>query len=520
MKTSEFTITRKQIDGVLFDLDGVVTRTAEVHAAAWKQLFDGFLSERSLHAGEDATPFDAERDYRRYVDGKPRWMGVKHFLHARGIELPMGETDDPPERDTIHGLGNRKDRFFLEAIRTRGVEVYDCALELIQRLRAAGIRTAVVTASRNCDLILEQAGIADLFDTRVDGNEADDLDLAGKPDADTFLEAARRLGVARTRACVVEDAVAGVTAGQRGQFGLVIGVDRAGQREALLEHGADLVFADLCGITVAGEDLDAQRMPPELTDIADLAQRLNEKRPALFLDYDGTLTPIVERPEDAVLSEEMHRILSQAARVMPVAVISGRDLDDVRRMVGIDGIVYAGSHGFQIQGQGLELELPEGAEALDDLDEAERLLAPALQGIPGARLERKSFALAVHDRQVGDEDRERVRQAVESIHAEVPGLRLTGGKRIREFRPDIDWDKGHAIRWLLAELDLDTADVLPIYIGDDETDEDAFRALRGQGLGILVTDRPRESAAEYRLRDTAAVAALLADLAASETDAA
>jgi alpha,alpha-trehalase len=516
MTTSEFTITRKQIEAVLFDLDGVVSRTAEVHAAAWKQLFDGFLSELSPHAAEDASPFDAERDYRRYVDGKPRQMGVKDFLTARGIELPIGEPDDPPERDTIHGLGNRKDQLFREAIRNRGVEVDDCTVALIRRLRAAGIRNAVVTASRNCDLVLEQAGIADLFDVQVDGNTAQDSDLAGKPEADTFLEAARRLGVAPERACVIEDAIAGVIAGERGHFGLVIGVDRAGQREALLEHGADLVFENLCGIAVA--DLDSEDTPPELNDIQDLAQRLNEKRPALFLDYDGTLTPIVERPEDATLSGEMRQVLQQAARVMPVAIVSGRDLVDVRRMVDIDTLVYAGSHGFQIQGQGLDLELPEGLDALDDLDEAERLLTPALRGIPGARLERKRFALAVHDRQVGDDDRAQVRRAVESIHARVPRLRLTGGKRIHEFRPDIDWDKGRAIRWLLAELDLDAADVLPIYIGDDETDEDAFRALRRQGLGILVADRPQPSAAHYRVRDPDAVAALLRALVAAEID--
>jgi trehalose 6-phosphate phosphatase len=522
MADPEYIISREHIDAVLFDLDGVLTRTAKIHAAAWKTLFDDYLSKQML---SDPSPFDPDRDYHRYVDGKPRQMGVKHFLQHRGIDLPMGHPDDPPERETIHGLGNRKNLIFKELLQDRGVGIYGCALNLIDGLRKAGIKTAVVTASKNCDLILEKAGIGDLFDTRVDGNEAQDLDLSGKPDADTFLEAARRLGVTPERACVVEDAIAGVTAGHRGRFGLVIGIDRTGQRDALLAHGADVVFEDLCGIEVADidkdphpdPDPDRDSAPPELTDIADLAARLAELRPALFLDYDGTLTPIVDRPEEATLLEDMRRILGEAARVMPVAVISGRDLADVRRMVNIPEIVYAGSHGFEIQGQGLDLELPEGVDALDELEQAARILASKLAPIPGARLERKRFALAVHYRQVAAGDRAQVKTAVESIRSQCPGLRLTGGKKIHELRPEIDWDKGHAIRWLLAELNLDGPDVLPIYIGDDETDEDAFRALHGRGLGILVADRPRPSAADYRVRDTEVVTALLRDLVAAES---
>ncbi len=261
MADAEYTLSRDRLDAVLFDLDGVVTQTARIHAVAWKAIFDHYLSERPLVDGEDATPFDLDRDYRRYVDGRPRQLGVKHFLRARGIELPQGEPDDPPERETVHGLEQRKDRLFRELLQERGVEVYGCTLALIRRLRAAGIKTAVVTASKNCDLILERAGIAGLFDTQVDGNQARDLELAGKPDPDTFLEAARRLGVAPERAAVIEDALAGVTAGQRGRFGLVIGIDRARQREALLEHGADVVFEDLCGIKVTGGDEDAERIP-------------------------------------------------------------------------------------------------------------------------------------------------------------------------------------------------------------------------------------------------------------------
>ncbi len=517
MTDPDLTISPDRLDAVIFDLDGVVTRTAEVHAAAWKRLFDSYLSERTAGEGEDTSPFDVERDYRRYVDGRPRYQGVRHFLSSRRIELPMGEPEDSPESETICGLGNRKNRVFREFIREQGVEVYGCAVALIHQLRAAGIKTAVVSASKNCGLILEEAGIGDLFDAQVDGIEAERLDLDGKPDPDTFLEAARRLGVEPERAAVIEDAIAGVTAARRGRFALVIGVDRGGQREALSEHGADLVFEDLCRIAVEGGDTDTGHSPELLTDWSRISNRLEDRRPALFLDFDGTLTPIAERPENARLSDEMLRTLSAAAQVMPVAVVSGRDLADVRRLVRLPEIIYVGSHGCDIQGPNLRLELPEGVDALDDLDRAAEDLAERIAPIPGARLERKRFAIAVHYRQAAEGDAGRVELAVDQVQGRYPRLRKTGGKKVFELCPDIDWDKGRAVRWLLSKLGLDGPDVLPIYIGDDVTDEDAFSALRGRGIGILVGEQPQPSAADYRLRDTAQVEALLRHLVETET---
>jgi alpha,alpha-trehalase len=517
MADPELTISPERLEAVLFDLDGVVTRTADVHAAAWKRLFDTYMQSRQAREGEDLSPFDSDRDYRRYVDGRPRYQGVKHFLAARHIDLPEGAPDDSPERETICGLGNRKNELFRRLIEEQGVEVYDCAVALIRQLRQAGIKTAVVSASKNCALILERAGIADLFDAQVDGVEAQRLDLDGKPDPDTFLEAARRLGVEPQRAAVLEDAVAGVTAGSRGRFGLIIGVDRDGQRDELSAHGADQVFSDLCRIEVAGQAAGGDAQPPLLTDLDAISDRLADRRPALFLDYDGTLTPIVERPEDARLSEDMRRDLRDAADVMPVAVISGRDLDDVRRLVGIEEIVYAGSHGFDIRGPHLRLELPEGVDALDDLERAAEDLAERLAPVAGAHLERKRFALAIHYRQVADADVDRVESAVDGARDLYPKLRKTGGKKVFELRPDIDWDKGRALRWLLAKLGLDGPDILPIYIGDDLTDEDAFRAVRDGGLGVLVAEHAQSSAADYRLRDTQGVARLLRRLVETET---
>jgi beta-phosphoglucomutase family hydrolase len=232
-------------DAVLFDLDGVVTDTARLHAAAWAELFDDLLGRRAAGRGEPFRPFDPVADYLAHVDGRPRYEGVRGFLAARAIVLPEGEPSDPPGTETVHGLGARKDALFLQRLRRDGVEAFAATVQLIRALRARGVKTAVVTSSRNGREVLRAAAIEDLFDVHLDGLDAEALGLAGKPAPDPFLAAAARLGVTPGRAVVIEDAVSGVEAGRRGGFGLVIGVDRGGNREALAAHGADLVVGDL-----------------------------------------------------------------------------------------------------------------------------------------------------------------------------------------------------------------------------------------------------------------------------------
>jgi beta-phosphoglucomutase family hydrolase len=235
-------------DGIttcLFDLDGVLTQTAKVHAQAWKAMFDDFLREWSRRTGEPFHEFDRPTDYDEYVDGKPRLDGVRSFLQSRGIELPMGSPSDPPEVETVHALGTRKNDLVLALIREHGVEPYGGSVRYVRDARERGLRRAVVSSSTNCRDVLVAAGIEELFEAVVDGVVAERERLAGKPAPDTFLAGARMLGSDPAQAAVFEDAQAGVEAGRAGDFGWVVGVDRSGQAEALRRRGADVVVKDL-----------------------------------------------------------------------------------------------------------------------------------------------------------------------------------------------------------------------------------------------------------------------------------
>jgi beta-phosphoglucomutase family hydrolase len=235
----------QSISACLFDLDGVLTRTATVHAAAWKQMFDEFLQAHASSTGTAFVPFDAHEDYDRYVDGKPRLDGTRDFLRSRGIDLPEGDDADQPGTPTIRGLSNRKNDLVIEKIRTDGVQTYPGSVDYVRRVRAAGMKTAVVSSSANTKDVLACTQMTELFDAVVDGVIAKQLGLPGKPAPDTFLAGARELGTDAAHSVVFEDAQAGVAAGRAGRFGFVVGVDRVGQAEALRQSGADVVVSDL-----------------------------------------------------------------------------------------------------------------------------------------------------------------------------------------------------------------------------------------------------------------------------------
>lgn len=485
----------------VFDLDGVVTDTAALHAAAWKELFDTCLRERARVRGETFRPFTGE-DYRRHVDGRPRHEGVRCFLASRGITLPDGDPEDPPGDGTIRALGNRKNLIFRGLLAAGGVRVFGSSVAFIRALRARGLRTALVSSSRNAEAVLASAGLTDLFDARVDGMEAARLGLKGKPDPDIFLHAADLLGVSPACAFAVEDARAGVEAARAAGYGCVIGVARGSDPATLREHGADLVVGDLGELGMSME-VEGRRLPDALEQFGEIEARIGTSRPAIFLDYDGTLAPIAPRPELAVLSDEMRETVRGLSRLCTVAVISGRDRKDVEALMGLDDLVYAGSHGFDIAGpDGFRMENEEAAGFEPDLAKADAGLRSLLADVEGVLVERKRYAIAVHYRLVAPGDVDKVEAAVDAtVAGAADRLRRTGGKKVFEIRPRFPWDKGRAVLWLLDALGLDRADVLPFYLGDDETDEDAFMALRARGIGIMVGPPPHETAAHYGLSD-------------------
>jgi beta-phosphoglucomutase family hydrolase len=238
-------IRRTQYDAVLFDLDGVITNTASIHAACWKQMFDDYLRKRAAACGEEFREFDIATDYLLYVDGKPRFDGVRDFLQSRGLRLPEGTPNDPPQADTVFGLGNRKNDLVNKVIEESGVEAYEGSVQLVRRLHGQGFKIAIVTSSQNCNTVLKAAKLDGFFPVRVDGNMIHSQQLSGKPAPDTFLMAAELLGVEPSRAVVIEDAISGVQAGRNGSFGLVIGVARKGNAEELRRNGAHIVVKDL-----------------------------------------------------------------------------------------------------------------------------------------------------------------------------------------------------------------------------------------------------------------------------------
>ncbi len=495
-------------DAVLFDLDGVVTDTASVYAAAWRRVVDETLAQRPAHPGEDHSPF-TDDDYLEFVDGKARLDGVVDFLAARGITLPLGGEEDHGV-DTVCGLGNRKQQIF-SGMLADGLTVFDSTIELVRQLRAADIDTAAFSASRNGAEILSAAGLDELFSVCVDGVVAQELGLPGKPHPAVLHETARRLGVMPARCVVVEDAVAGVAAGRDGGFGLVIGVDRTGMIEELLASGADVVVPDLVAVTVRNRYARMSELADALESYAQIAPLMETRRPAVLLDFDGTLSEIVNDPDAATLIQGAEETLRSLARHCPVAVISGRSLDDIRARVGVPGLWYAGSHGYELlTPDGSRHRNEAGVDAIRTLGGAAEELRTRLAHVSGVLVEDKRFSVAVHYRNVAPDLVYPVMSTVRVV-GQRNKLRVTGGRKVVELRPDVDWGKGKTVEWVLDQIDGPDL-LLPVYIGDDLTDEDAFDAVRHKGIGVVVRDAEsgdRRSAARFALQSPEAVCGFL-----------
>ncbi len=502
---------------VIFDLDGVVTKTALVHAAAWKEAFDEYLHLREERDKEPFHEFTHQNDYLPYVDGKPRYKGVKSFLESRGINIPYGEPTDSPDTETICGIGNKKNAKFCQVLRAKGVEVYPSTIEMIKSLEAAGVRIGVASSSKNCKKIIETAKIENFFKTRVDGIVSVEIGLKGKPEGDIFVTAAFNLGTIPAESIVVEDASSGAAAGRNGGFGLVIGLARENNQKELFENGADLVVTDLSEINLELIEQWFHKKPRDLLQSWDKESEKIEsiinpsylrsgkshlfsgKKIAFFLDYDGTLTPIVSRPELAVISREMQDTIKKLSQKYTTAIVSGRMREDVEKLVGIQGLIYAGSHGFDIKGPQVSMIEPQAEKTIPLISQIIERLKKELSDSEGIIIEEKKFSVAVHYRLADEKSVPGIKTLVQKIIRENRSLRLMEGKKVFEILPAIDWNKGKAVKWVMKALGINWKDFSVVYIGDDTTDEDAFRMVSTRGTSILISDKPKVSAADFVL---------------------
>lgn len=498
----------KIVKAAILDMDGVLTITATIHAKAWKKLFDAFLEHRRANHGQETDPFDIETDYPEHIDGIPRKDGIERFLKSRGISVPYGEENDLPGFDTVSALGNLKNNFFHKQLEEESVEVFKENIEAIKEWKAGGMPLAVISSSKNCEKVLKKADLLDLFDVRVDGVISLEKNLKGKPAPDIFLEAARQLGVDKKHALVVEDAQMGVEAAKKGGFGWVVGFSPEGS-QTLKEHGADEVVDSLKALDLK-PNADPKSLPSAIEVFEEILNRLNGKKAVFFFDYDGTLTPIVEDHTEAFLSDSMREKLSAVAEHTVAGIVSGRGLDDVRERIGaIDGFYYVGSHGFEIAGPNdFYDQHDQAANQLSSLDNAQADLNETFSGDNSIEVERKKFAIAVHYRNAPESAFPEIEKKVEEL-SNLYSLQIGTGKKILELKPDVDWNKGRAIEWLMKELKVDHGDHLPVYIGDDITDEDAFEAIYEKGIGILVGSHGETSHARYRLKNVEEVGLFL-----------
>lgn len=488
------------IKAVVADMDSVLTRMAGLHERAWQVAFNTFFASCS---GDDNRRAELSHDeYRRYLDGKLRYQGAADLLAARHIDLPKGTVADEPGTRTVSGIGNHKEKVLIELLEREGVAVFADALDALRRWRLSGIKLAAISASCNCRTVLRIVELEKHLDVIVDGEQAREREFNSKQAM--MLEAARQLGVQPADTLVLEDTAAGIRAGRKAGFGLTVGVNRNHHAAELENAGADAVVWSLSALRFP-------RCLPSALNTVDtiLASHAAERAVAIFLDFDGTLAAIVEDPRKVTLDDPISSTLRTLSGLCTLGLISGRDRSDLQKRVGIEGILYAGSHGLDIGGPGYEKILPEAEAAVPEIERATQRLSQALESIHGVIIERKRFGVAVHYRQVrSDVDRQQIMRVVDSVLVDT-GLRKRKGKQVVELEPEVNWDKGHALAWLLETAELDAEHVLVVYIGDDETDEDVFASLAGKGVSIVVDDEVSNSLADYRLANPDEVARFL-----------
>lgn len=368
------------------------------------------------------------------------------------------------------------------------------AMALARELKACHIKTALVTAGPNSAPLGTLAGLSEVFDTQTHGG------------TEGLLKASQLLEVPPGRTAIIDCTQTGVQAARAEHFGVIVGLTPLTSPESLKTHGADVVAPDLCDLAIKIKNGLIKRntmgLPSGLQHHLDILRQVQDKSVFVCLDYDGTLTPIVSRPELATLPDSTRETLRELATYCPVGVISGRDRVNVQQLVNVDSLIYAGSHGFDISGpKNLKIQHEMGAQFLPILDQVEASLHEQLDSIVGTLIERKKYSVAVHYRLTGSQDLPVVRSAVEAVLSQHSDIRAIHGKKLYDLQPGIDWDKGKALMWLLAALNIPRDGVMTFFIGDDVTDEDAFRVLQDENIGMIVEDTARYTYATYRLNN-------------------
>jgi len=489
-------------EAVIMDLDSLISKTTSLRINSWKETFSRYIKENKTRF----PPF-SEKDYITYFEGKPEFKSLLNFLGSRGIFLLEGTDKDPVNGNTIWSLYKLKRQIFTDLLELDNIEVSVNVANTISNWKSMGLSCGVVSSGWDCRPVLEKAGLSHHFDIQIDNFIMKERGLGGKPLVNYYLEAAKELGSSPERCVVIVDSLQGAQAGTVGNFLLVAGVDHKKIRKMLLENGADVVVDNIKYIDLNSKELKmffTEFAPSLFTNLDEFFSLFRHKRPALFLDYDGTLTPIVKNPSEAVLSEEMRTVLTDCSKMIPVAIISGRDLDDLKKLVNIRNMIYGGSHGFRITGPGgLYMEHPDSEKILPGLNSIEDRLHKLFDNkIAGIKIERKRYAIAVHYRNVAEEYVSHIIREVEKIIGQSPGFRKGGGKKVIEVRPDVDWHKGRAIGWLLERPEFNNGErSIPIYIGDDLTDEDVFENLPESGIGILAGFHGGKTSARYSLKN-------------------
>ena len=483
--------------GIILDVDGVITDTRNYHFEAWKDILDDYLSRKN------ETKKFTRFDYEKYVDGRIRSEGIRNFFRAYNIEVLDEE---------VRRIGDQKNQAYQNFLKISPPKLFPEVIECLKSWKGKGIKIAVVSSSQSGRMIVDNLKIKNLIDICIDGIDGHEMNLRSKPEPDYFNEAVKQLGLQNSECALVEDSIIGIEAGKKMGLMTIYGMSRVGQTPAkqLYQSGADVVIKSLLEIGI---------MKNAISSWEDIKDHIGEREIALFIDFDGTLSNIVSSPIEAKILESSQVIIKDLSKAIKIAVVSGRDRIDVKGKVAIENIFYLGCHGLDMSGPGcFHYRVDDAEKYLPELEEATQALKDSTSEIKGILIEKKPFATAVHYRMSPEEAEGKVFEISQKILSTYPHLKIKKGKKVIEFMPKVDWDKGQAIKKLCEILDINSKSTMPVYIGDDETDEDAFHELHGKGIGIRVDGNANpDTYANYVLNDPSEVSRFLEILSETYT---